>query len=93
MKYKNESFELFDETNTKCTVIQVDKTRAMNAYNENYTVWFHPCNMRIFNPWQFPMAINRNEVVNASFECIVNQYKYYNCNSQLGSYPIFFIKK
>lgn len=94
MRYKNENITLIDNENKECSVIQVTKTKAKNAFNDDKNVWLHPCLMRLNNVWQKPYCFNKakyNDTPN--FETIINNYRYYNCNNQLGTYPIFFIEK
>ena len=42
MRYKYENIILIDSENKECNVIQVSKTKAKNAFNENKSVWLHP---------------------------------------------------
>lgn len=94
MRYKNENITLMNNENKECNVIQVTKTKAKNAFNDGKNVWLHPALMRLNNPFQKPYCFNKakyNDTPN--FETIINHYRYYNCNNQLGTYPIFFIEK
>lgn len=94
MRYKNENITLMNNENKECNVIQVSKTKAKNAFNNGKNVWLHPCLMRLNNVWQSPYCFNKAKYNdNPSFDTIINSYKYYNCNNQLGTYPIFFIEK
>lgn len=77
---------------------QVNIKFAEKAYNEGKQLWLHPCNMRVDNPWQSPMPLNKADVDNnaftngSSFSAMVNDYKYYNCDNERGKYPIFFVE-
>lgn len=98
MKYKNQFITLNDCNNKECEVVQVTKKKAEIAYNSNKTIWVHPCNMIINNVWQMPYRFNKallnNKYSDApTFDNLINQYIFYNCNNQLGKYPIFFIEK
>lgn len=94
MRYKNKNITLIDNENKECSVIQVSKTKAKNAFNNDKNVWLHPALMRLNNVWQKPYCFNKTKYNdNPSFDTIINHYRYYNCNSQLGTYPIYFIEK
>lgn len=98
MRYKNKNITLIDNENKECNVIQVTKTKAKNAFNNDKNVWLHPCLMRLNNVWQKPYCFNRKSLETKyndtpNFDTIINHYKYYNCNNQLGTYPIYFIEK
>lgn len=77
---------------------QVSIKSAEKAYNDGKQLWLHPCNMRVNNPWQSPMPLNKADVDNnaftngSSFKAMVNDYKYYNCDNERGKYPIFFVE-
>lgn len=98
MKYKNQFIKLADCNGKEHEVIQVSKRKAETVYNSNKTIWLHPCNMLLNNVWQIPYSFTKallDTKYNGAptFENMVNQYQYYNCNNQLGKYPIFFIEK
>lgn len=93
MRYKNEYITLTDNENKECNVIQVTKTKAKNAFNDGKNVWLHPCLMRLNNVWRLPYCYNKKNIDSPNFDTIINSYKYYNCNNQLGTYPIYFIEK
>jgi hypothetical protein len=53
--------------------------------------------MRVSNVWQSPMPFNKKAIednaflMNSTFEDIVNDFRYYNCDNERGKYPIFFV--
>lgn len=79
-------------------VHQVAINKAKEAYENGKIVWIHPCNMRIDNPWQKPYSFSKEGVeknaytLHYDFEQVVFDYKYYNCNREMGKYPIFFVE-
>lgn len=79
-------------------VKQVSIKSAEKAYNDGKQLWLHPCNMRVNNPCQSPMPLNKADVDNnaftsgSSFSAMVNDYKHYNCDNERGKYPIFFVE-
>ena len=65
--------------------------RFVNERGE--TVYLLSCNMRPNNMWQSPCPVNKNkDVYDSTFENVINDYRYYNCDNERGKYPIFFIK-
>lgn len=93
LRYTNRVF-LMDNKKVR----QVTIKKAETAYNSGKEVWMHSCNMRVDNPWQHPCKINKkqtedNAFTNGStFSQMVNDFKYYNCDGERGTYPIFFIE-
>jgi hypothetical protein len=97
LRYKGETFTLKDADGKPYEVRQATRQGTLRAYNAGETVWLLPCLMTIGNPWQTPMPTSKKEVESSawyngsSFEDIVNEFKYYNCDNERGRYPIFFI--
>lgn len=91
LRYKNSVMSLDGKK-----VRQVNIKVANKYFNNGRTVWLHPCNMKINNPWQSPMAIKANGMDGFSndnkFMSMVSDFRYYNCNKELGRYPIFFVE-
>ena len=88
LRYKGEVLEMYGEK-----VKQVNKIAAKNAYERGETVYLLSCNMRPNNMWQSPCPVNKNrDVYDSTFENVINDYRYYNCDNERGKYPIFFIK-
>ena len=76
-------------------VKQVNKTSARKHYDEGKTIYLLACNMRVNNQWQGLCLVNKSDVPEAfmqSFDSVVNDFKYYNCDLERGTYPIFFIE-
>jgi hypothetical protein len=79
--------------------VKVNKTKARRLFNEGKTLYFVPCKVypNYNNPWVRPYDINleriKDEVVFNNFDSIVNNFEYYNCNSELGNYTHFYIEK
>lgn len=53
--------------------------------------------MTIGNPWQSPYSTSKERTEGnawterCTFDDIVNEFAYYNCDNERGRYPIFFI--
>ena len=72
---------------------RVDKKTARRAYNNNLTVIFCPVNLSPFSPWGLDMPMNK-ENYNCNgieFEKLINEFEFYNCNSETGRYTAFYI--
>lgn len=74
---------------------QVSRRTAKKAYNKGEIVFLQSCKMRWGNVWQRPCPISRNISYNIgnSFESVVANYIYYNCDNERGIYPNYFIEK
>ena len=73
---------------------QVSRRTAKKAYDEGKMVFLQSCNMNWGNMWQHPCPISRDTSYNIgnSFESVVADYIYYNCDSERGKYPNYFIE-
>lgn len=75
--------------------VRVSKRRARSAYNEGHTITVAPANMDPFNPWYTCLKISnkRQWGCDVTFDSIINEYEYYNCNSaELGRYPAYYVR-
>ena len=97
LRYSGKKFQLADGKGIVHEVIQVTKGKAKKAYEEGKHIWMHPCNMRVSIVWESPMPFNKKAIednaflMNSTFENIVNDFRYYNCDNERGKYPIFFV--
>lgn len=90
MRYSGMTFIMSDINGNGHNVRQVTKSKAKKAYENGGCVWMHPCDMRINNAWQTPYPRDNSD--GDSFEKVVSEYSYFNCNKDFGRYPIFFIE-
>ena len=79
--YKNISFE-FE---------RVTKKQARVAYRAGLTVLWGPVNLVPFTWWGLEMPINAQNCDNKTFDEVLNEYEFYNCNSETGKYPAYYI--
>ena len=79
----------------KCTIVQIAKQRARRLYEQGKTIYLQSCNMRFNNMWQSacPVSHETRAWDEQTFDSIVNEYTYYNCDHERGKYPTFFVKK
>lgn len=74
---------------------RVSKRRAGSAYEAGNDVIITPVYVDPFNMWHPHARINnkRRQGVDVTFDSIVNEYEYYNCNSsELGRYPAYYVR-
>lgn len=97
LRYNGQTFQMIDCNGIPHNVKQVTAPMAKKAYEEGKTIWMHPCMMRVNNVWQSPMPTSKKRVEDNAFTCgstfenIVNDFRYYNCDNERGKYPIFFV--
>jgi len=70
---------------------RVDKRIARKLYNEGKDVFLVPRNMRPDNCWGLGMPINKsNWNTVGTFDTMVAEYAWYNCNNETGRYVAFY---
>ena len=72
--------------------IRINKITASKFISADYTVKLLPSKTRLGNPWIEPFPINKTELESndRTFDNFINEYAFYNCNSELGTYPHFY---
>ena len=73
------------------TYRQIQKRTAHKAYNNGVMVFIIPCKANVNSAWIQFSELNVDRLENQNFDVVVNQYEYYNCNSELGTYSHFYI--
>lgn len=68
---------------------QVNKTKAERLFNCGVEVFLLPCNANPNSVWISLCPVKKED---ESFNSVVNGYRYYNCNRELGLYVVYFIK-
>ena len=68
---------------------RITKQLARKLFNEGYTIRVLPCNVCFNNEWVSPINFNYTDV--SDFDVFVNSYQYYNCCTDLGLYPSYFV--
>lgn len=71
---------------------KINKIQAEKLYILGKTIYVLPCRVTLDNPWIKPYEIHQDHVGDNSFDKVINNYMYYNCNSELGNYCSFYIK-
>lgn len=72
---------------------RITKKQARAAYRSGLTVLWCPVNLAPFTGWGLEMPINVQNwnCDNKTFDEVLNEYISYNCNSETGKYPAFYI--
>lgn len=72
---------------------RINKRTAEKAYNNGKTVIFCPVNVRPFTFWHLEIEISKNSQGNngVAFKQVVNNFEFYNCNSETGKYTAFYM--
>ena len=75
--------------------VRVNKPTARKMYNYGLTVNLLPCKVSTNSVWIRPFAINKfeSEYSENKFDRTVNAFQYYNCNTETGYYPSFYVNE
>ena len=74
------------------TMKKINKSTARKLYNEGKEFWITACNMR-------PEAgiligsLSFEQMAGVSFDAKVNSFSYYNCDSERGRYPAYYVEE
>lgn len=87
--------ESFYSNHLKCVVERIDKRTARKLYNAGKTIYLQGCTMRFDNMWQSacPISKDREQWEGQNFDSTVNEYTYYNCDSERGRYVHFYVRE
>ena len=79
--------------------VRVNKAAARRAYDSNMVVWLQTSNYCFVGGWQFPFQLWRENYPTDpafpgeySFDSLVRQYEYYNCQYETGYYVSFYVR-
>lgn len=72
------------------TIKQIQKRTAKKLFDAGEDIYIQTCNFRPFDVWSSCAVINNKE--DDAFSAIVNNFEYYNCNSETGYYTTFYKK-
>lgn len=74
--------------------IRISKAEAKKKYENGDSVLFIPCKLNPENSWG--LGIEENKYLWGqcdSFEKLCNEYTFYNCNSETGTYIAFYTRR
>lgn len=69
---------------------RVSKIKARRLFDENKAIYLIPAKCR-FTTTGFVVPIKICNDGDRSFDSIVNEFEYYNCNQELGGYAAFYV--
>jgi hypothetical protein len=69
---------------------QISKATARKLYNDGATVYMCAANMRPGAPWYPEMSVDCRD---GDFTRICNDFIWYNCTSETGTYIRFYVKE
>lgn len=74
------------------TMKKINKSTARKLYNEGKEFWITACNMRpeagiLIGSTSF------EQMAGVSFDAMVNSFSYYNCDSERGRYPAYYVEE
>ena len=80
---------------------KINKTQAWKLFEKGETIYLLPNKARLDSIWISPYAFNnesydKNDIYENLldfFNCMLNAYSYYNCNSKLGNRIAFYVKE
>lgn len=81
---------MYEYTRNGLTLKRVQKRTAARLYEQGFTIYMLPCNMRIDNMWMGLYEFSKQP--DETFEKIVNYYEFYNCNYETGDYAKFYVE-
>lgn len=67
---------------------KVNKAVARKLFRHGVEVYVLPCKCRFENEWVRPFLLQKTD----TFDRIVSEYEYYNCNAELGYYCSYYVK-
>lgn len=68
---------------------RINKKAARKLYNNNVDILIIPHKCNPLAAWFIGITLNNN---GRSFDSIVNEFIYYNCNYAMGYYPAFYME-
>ncbi len=68
---------------------RINKRQARRAFEQGKEIWVVPCNMDV----KFGMLISKEYLKKGyrSFDHIINNYVWFNCNNETGRYCAYYL--
>ena len=74
------------------TMKKINKSTARKLYNEGKEFWITACNMRP-ECGILIGSLSFEQMAGVSFDAMVNSFSYYNCDSERGRYPAYYVEE
>ena len=86
--------EKFFDNKLNCTMVQINKTSAKKFFEAEKEIFLQSSNMPFNSFWQSAYRIQKDKYsVDSTFDRIINEFTYYNCDSERGKYIHFYIRE
>lgn len=74
--------------------VRISKAKAKKLYDAGENIYLLPCKVSPRNCWVRPYKTNDYLEYQKSFEYVLSNYEYYNCQyNETGKYAAFYIKE
>ena len=73
-------------------MVKIRKSTARKLFNEGHELIIIPCNCSPNGVWFKGFRICKTKLENSDFDRLINEFEYYNCNSELGRYTHYYIE-
>ena len=73
-------------------MVKIRKNQARKLFNEGHELIIIPCNCSPNGVWVSGFRICKANLENSDFDRLINEFEYYNCNSELGRYTHYYIE-
>ena len=73
-------------------MVKIRKNTARKLFNEGHELIIIPCNCSPNGFWVKGFRICKTNLENSDFDRLINEFEYYNCNSELGRYTHYYIE-
>lgn len=73
-------------------LIRINKNVARKLYNLGFNVGVCPCKANPESPWCLMGWYNKYDH-GYTFDKLIAKFTWYNCNSELGKYPAYYVEK
>jgi len=78
----------------KAVIQQITKRTAKKYFEAGKNIFLMASNMRFDNMWITPYEVKKDSMqCTENFDLMCNEFEYYNCDSERGSYIHFFIRE
>lgn len=69
-----------------------NKGTARKLFREGMTIYLFPCKANIDSPW-WNGGVPISQKDEDTFDHLVNNFEWYNCNAEVGYYAHYYVKK
>lgn len=74
-------------------MIKIRKNTARKLFNSGKELLIMPCKCAPGAAWLMGFTICKNNFEYCDFDSLINEFEYYNCNSECGKYTAYYIKE